>query len=69
MAGCAAWGAGAWCRLHKLVYPMAVLGAVHFAMLVKGWQIEPLVYLAVIVSLIGLRLAPNRGIVSLTSRA
>ena len=39
---------------------MAVLGAVHFMMLVKGWQIEPLIYLAVIVVLLALRLVPKR---------
>lgn len=46
----------AWRRLHRLVYLAAVLGAVHFVMLVKGWQIEPLVYLAVILALLALRL-------------
>lgn len=50
----------AWRKLHKLVYPAAVLGAVHFIWLVKGFQIEPLVYLAVIVGLLGLRLLPKR---------
>ena len=46
----------AWRKLHKLTYPAAVLGAVHYVMLVKGWQVEPLIYLAVIVTLLALRL-------------
>ena len=38
-------GAVGWRRLHMLVYPAVMLGAVHFVMLRKGWQIEPLIYL------------------------
>ncbi|TYB77529.1 protein-methionine-sulfoxide reductase heme-binding subunit MsrQ [Maritimibacter fusiformis] len=45
-----------WRKLHKLVYPIALLGAVHFVMLRKGWQIEPLLYLAGIALLLALRL-------------
>lgn len=45
-----------WRRLHRLTYAVAVLGAMHFVMLVKGWQIEPLVYLAVIAALLFARL-------------
>ena len=37
-----------WRRLHRLTYPAAVLGAVHFIWLAKGFQIEPLIYLGVI---------------------
>ncbi len=44
-----------WRRLHKLVYPAAVLGAVHFIWLAKGFQIEPLIYLGVILALLALR--------------
>jgi len=44
-----------WRKLHWLVYPAALLGAVHFVMLRKGWQVEPLVYLAVVVALLALR--------------
>ena len=46
----------AWRRLHRLVYPAAVLGGVHFVMLSKGWQPEPLVHLALILALLALRL-------------
>lgn len=45
-----------WRQLHKLVYLAAVLGAVHFVMLVKGFQYEPLIYLAVVLALLALRL-------------
>ena len=44
-----------WRRLHKLTYGVAVLGAVHFIWLSKGFQIEPLIYLAVILGLLALR--------------
>ncbi|TMV10464.1 protein-methionine-sulfoxide reductase heme-binding subunit MsrQ [Arenibacterium halophilum] len=44
-----------WRKLHKLTYPMAVLAAVHYVWLAKGFQIEPLVYLALIVGLLALR--------------
>ena len=44
-----------WRRLHRLVYPAAVLGALHFVWLAKGFQIEPLLYLATILVLLALR--------------
>jgi sulfoxide reductase heme-binding subunit YedZ len=44
-----------WRRLHKLTYGVAVLGAVHFIWLSKGFQIEPLIYLAAILGLLVLR--------------
>lgn len=53
-------GATAWRKLHKLVYPIAVLGAVHFIMVQKVWEAEPLLYLTVILTLIGLRYVPSR---------
>ena len=45
----------AWRRLHKLAYAAAILGAVHFVMLSKGFQLEPLVYLGLVVLLLVLR--------------
>ncbi len=44
-----------WRSLQRLVYPAAVLGGVHYVMQAKGFQIEPLIYLAVIVGLLTLR--------------
>lgn len=49
-----------WRKLHKLAYPAAVLGAVHYVWLAKGFQIEPLVYLAITVALLAIRFAPQR---------
>ncbi|MBT8155052.1 protein-methionine-sulfoxide reductase heme-binding subunit MsrQ [Epibacterium ulvae] len=45
-----------WRKLHRLAYPAAVLGAVHYIWLAKGFQIEPLVYLFVVICLLILRL-------------
>ncbi len=55
-------GAAAWRQLHKLVYPAAILGGLHFIWLAKGFQIEPWIYFAVITGLLALRFrnAPRR---------
>jgi sulfoxide reductase heme-binding subunit YedZ len=45
-----------WKQLHKLSYIAAVLAALHFVMLAKGFQIEPLVYLGIVVVLLAARL-------------
>jgi sulfoxide reductase heme-binding subunit YedZ len=45
-----------WKRLHKLTYAAGVLGAVHFVMVAKGFQIEPLVYLTLVLGLLAARL-------------
>lgn len=45
-----------WRQLHKLAYPAAVLGAVHYLMLVKGWQMKPIVMLGIVLLLLALRL-------------
>lgn len=49
-------GSTAWRRLHLLTYPAALLGVIHYIMLVRIWETEPLVYLAVILALLALRL-------------
>ncbi|MEM9710169.1 MAG: protein-methionine-sulfoxide reductase heme-binding subunit MsrQ [Pseudomonadota bacterium] len=49
-------GGAAWRRLHKLTYAAAILGAVHYVMVAKGFQIEPLVYLGLILGLLAFRL-------------
>ncbi|MEL6642286.1 MAG: protein-methionine-sulfoxide reductase heme-binding subunit MsrQ [Pseudomonadota bacterium] len=49
-------GAAGWRRLHKLAYPAVILGGVHYVMLVKGWQIEPILYLGGIAALLAMRL-------------
>ena len=49
-------GARGWRRLHMLSYPVILLAGVHFIMLRKGWQAEPLFYMAAIMMLLALRL-------------
>ncbi|MAY85366.1 MAG: protein-methionine-sulfoxide reductase heme-binding subunit MsrQ [Pseudooceanicola sp.] len=46
-----------WRKLHKLPYPMALLAAVHYVWLAKGFQIEPLVYLFVVSLLLFARIS------------
>lgn len=48
----------AWRRLHRLIYPAAVLGALHYVWLAKGFQFEPFLYMAAILGLLALRLSP-----------
>ncbi len=44
-----------WGKLHQLVYPIAVLGALHFLWLVKADTFEPLVYFAILLLLLSYR--------------
>jgi methionine sulfoxide reductase heme-binding subunit len=44
-----------WKKLHRLVYPATLLGALHFVWLVKKDVSEPLLYLAVLIALLALR--------------
>ena len=53
-------GAMRWKRLHRLTYVAAVLGAVHFVILVKGFRLDTWVYLAIILGLLALRVPRNR---------
>ncbi len=53
-------GAATWRRLHQLTYAAVLLGAVHFVMLSKGFQLEPLLYLAAALGLVALRVKWNR---------
>jgi sulfoxide reductase heme-binding subunit YedZ len=50
----------AWHVLHRLVYGAALLGGLHFLLLTKGFQIEPLLYLGAILGLLALRIRPAR---------
>ncbi|EAP85370.1 protein-methionine-sulfoxide reductase heme-binding subunit MsrQ [Sulfitobacter sp. EE-36] len=49
-----------WRKLHRLTYLAAILAGVHFIWLVKGFQIEPLLYMAGILALLVLRLPKRR---------
>lgn len=57
-----------WRKLHKLVYLALLLGGVHFVMLRKGWQMEPLLYLAAVVALLLLRVQVRQKITRWMSR-
>ncbi|WP_374420438.1 sulfite oxidase heme-binding subunit YedZ [Chromobacterium sp.] len=45
-----------WGRLHRLVYPVALLAVIHYWWLVKKDLSQPLIYAAVLAVLLGLRL-------------
>lgn len=47
-----------WRKLHLLTYPIAILAGLHFVMLSKVIQPEPLIYFGVILGLLALRV-PN----------
>lgn len=49
-----------WRQLHKLVYPIAGLAGIHYIMVQKVWETEPLIYLVVVLCLIGLRFLPRQ---------
>ncbi len=53
-------GGAGWRKLHWLTYGVAVLGAVHYIWLARGFAIEPLVYLAIILGLLATRLPVRR---------
>ncbi|MEM8743675.1 MAG: protein-methionine-sulfoxide reductase heme-binding subunit MsrQ [Pseudomonadota bacterium] len=53
-------GPKAWARLHKLVYLAAALGALHFVLVRKGIQYEPLIYAGILIGLLGLRFIGRR---------
>lgn len=49
-----------WQRLHRLVYPAAILGCTHFYWQVKADIREPLVYILVLAALLGWRVYRHR---------
>lgn len=54
-------GAMRWRGLHRLAYPAAILGCFHYEMVVKGFQIPPFVYGAILLLLFAARLlVPQR---------
>jgi sulfoxide reductase heme-binding subunit YedZ len=48
-------GGKRWNRLHKLIYPVAILGVIHFWMGVKKDESDPMMYAACIAVLLGWR--------------
>lgn len=53
-------GAASWNKLHKLTYVAVVLGAVHNVMVQKVWERGALIYLAIIVILLLMRVKWGR---------
>ena len=51
-----------WKRLHRLIYPAVLLGCVHFLWKVKADPVEPLIYLALAVLLLALRMPRVRAL-------
>jgi sulfoxide reductase heme-binding subunit YedZ len=49
-----------WRKLHRLVYVAAAAAALHFIMLVKVWPLEPLIYAALVATLLLFRVAWSR---------
>jgi methionine sulfoxide reductase heme-binding subunit len=60
-------GAARWQALHRLVYPAAALGVLHFFMMVKADWREPAVYAVVLAALLAARL-PRRARAIRTAR-
>lgn len=54
-------GGARWKKLHKLVYPIAIMGVVHFYLLVKADVREPLIYAGILLFLLGERLYRRYG--------
>ncbi len=48
-----------WKRLHQLTYIAAFLGALHYVMLAKGFQLEPLIYFGLVLLLLAARVKPG----------
>lgn len=44
-----------WKRLHQAVYVIAILGVLHYLWLVKADNREPLIYIAILIVLLGVR--------------
>ena len=51
-----------WQKLHKSVYVIGALACLHFVMMRKGWQVEPLIYTAIYGLLMFMRFRRTRKI-------
>jgi sulfoxide reductase heme-binding subunit YedZ len=49
-----------WTSLHRITYVVALLAGIHFIMQEKVWTTQALIYFAVIVTLVALRVVWNR---------
>jgi sulfoxide reductase heme-binding subunit YedZ len=48
-------GGRRWNRLHKVIYPIAILGVIHYWMAVKKDETDPLIYAVIVTVLLGWR--------------
>lgn len=55
-----ALGGRRWQALHRLAYLAGIAGVIHFILRVKGFQLEPWIYAAVMAVLLAVRLIPSR---------
>jgi sulfoxide reductase heme-binding subunit YedZ len=53
-------GGRRWQRLHRLVYPAAIAGVVHFLWLVKSDWREPALYAVILFVLLAMRMPRRR---------
>ena len=44
-----------WRKIHKLVYIIAIGAVLHFMLLTKTWEAEPMIYAAILAALLGYR--------------
>lgn len=51
-----------WQRVHRMVYPIAVLGVIHYLWLVKKDMTQPLIYGGVLIVLLAVRLPWGRAV-------
>lgn len=50
-----------WARLHRLIYVIAILGVIHFWMIVKSDVFYPAIFATVVAILLGYRLVVRKG--------
>ncbi len=62
-------GGARWNRLHRLIYPIAILGVLHFYWLVKKDVSEPVTYGAILLVILGSRVVAVRRSGGRTDRA
>lgn len=53
-------GGKRWARLHMLIYPIAILGVIHFWMIVKSDVFYPAIFASILASLLAYRFVPKR---------
>ena len=52
-------GGKRWTKLHKLIYVAGIAACLHFYMMRKGVQLEPIIYAGICAVLLGYRVAAH----------